>query len=131
VASPTFVLASVSHRDWKRVLEDPELSPRADAYYLIFRTAKDVTLLVEEEDWRRLHHAVRDAKVERDFRLVTLEVELPWTVVGFFAQVSEILARAGIPLGALSSFTNDHLLIKQQDLGKALRVLGEHVGELC
>ncbi|HEY7507379.1 MAG TPA: ACT domain-containing protein, partial [Nitrososphaera sp.] len=67
----------------------------------------------------------------RNFRLITLDVELPWNVVGYFAKVSQILAEAGISLGALSSFSRDHILVKQDDLGKALRVLGEYVGELC
>jgi hypothetical protein len=52
-------------------------------------------------------------------------------VVGFLARVTEILAEASVPVGALSAYTRDHLLIKQEDLGNALRVLGEHVAELC
>ena len=58
-------------------------------------------------------------------------MSLPWNVVGFLARVTEILATAGIAVGALSAFSRDHLLIKQEDLGTALRVLGEHVAELC
>ena len=98
---------------------------------MVFRDSKQVTLLVAEEDWVRMRHVVRDALVERDFRLVTLDLELNWNTVGYFARVTEILAEAGISLGALSSFSSDHLLIKQADLGKALNVLGKHVGELC
>jgi hypothetical protein len=131
VAPATYVLVGLSHRDWARLLEDPELSPRAEASFMIFRDAKEVTLLTEEDDWLHMRHALRDAKVERNFRLITMDVELPWNVVGYFARVAEILAQAGIPLGALSSFSRDHLLIKQEDLGNALRVLGQHVGELC
>jgi hypothetical protein len=78
-----------------------------------------------------MRHAARDARVEAGFRLVTLDVELPWNVVGFLAHVTQILAGEGIAVGALSAFTRDHLLIKQDDLGKALRVLGPHVAELC
>ena len=32
---------------------------------------------------------------------------------------------------ALSAYSRDHLLVKQGDLGRALRALGEHVAELC
>jgi hypothetical protein len=78
-----------------------------------------------------MRHAARDARVEAGFRLVTLDVELPWNVVGFLAHVTAILAAEGIAVGALSAFTRDHLLIKQDDLGHALRVLGPHVAELC
>jgi hypothetical protein len=131
VAPATYVVIGLRYQDWQRLLENPELSPRADALFMILRDAHEVTLLIEEEDWRRIRHAVRDAKIETGYRLVTLDIELPWSTVGYFARVTEILAVAGISIGALSSFSRDHLLIKQGDLGKALRVLGEHIGELC
>jgi len=131
VAPATFVLVGLSHQNWTRLLENPELSPRAESPFLIFRDAREVTLLLEEDDWQRIRHIVRDAKMERGFRLVTLDIELPWNVMGYLARVTAILAAAGIPVGALSSFSRDHLLIKQDNLGKALRVLSEHVKELC
>ena len=131
VSPATFALIGISHQDWSRLLENPELSPRVDAVFMIMRDDKQVTLLIEEEDWQRIRHALRDAKVERGFRLLTFDLELPWNVVGYLARVTEILAAAGISVGALSSFSRDHLLIKQDQLGSALRVLGEHVGELC
>ncbi|MCA1574469.1 MAG: ACT domain-containing protein [Acidobacteria bacterium] len=131
VAPATFVLVGLSHQNWTRLLENPELSPRAESPFLIFRDAREVTLLLEEDDWQRIRHIVRDAKMERGFRLVTLDIELPWSVMGYLARVTAILAAAGIPVGALSSFSRDHLLIKQDNLGKALRVLSEHVKELC
>jgi hypothetical protein len=131
VAPATYFLISLRHEDWRRLLENPELSPRPDVPFMLLRDAHEVTLLLEEVDWRTMRHAVREARVERDFRLVTLDIELPWNVIGYLAHVAEILAAAGIPVGALAAFSRDHLLIKQDDLGKALRVLGPHVAELC
>ena len=113
------------------MLENPELSPSADVPFMIFRDPREVTLLLQEDDLLRIRHVARDARVERGFRMLTFDLELPWNVVGYLAQVTEILAAAQIPVGALSSFSRDHILVKQEDLGKALRVLGEHVGELC
>ena len=131
VAPATYFLISLRHEDWRRLLENPELSPRPDVPFMLLRDAHEVTLLLEEADWRTMRHAVREARVERDFRLLTLNIELPWNVIGYLAHVAEILAAAGIPVGALAAFSRDHLLIKQDDLGKALRVLGPHVAELC
>lgn len=98
---------------------------------MLLRDEHEVTLLLDEVDWRPMRHAVRDARVEGDFRLLTFDIELDWSVVGFLTRVTEILAGAGISCGALSAFSRDHLLIKQDELGNALRVLGEHVAELC
>jgi uncharacterized protein len=131
VAPATYFLVGLKHEEWKRLLENPELSPRADAPFMILRDEHEVTLLLDETDWRTMRHAAREARVEGGFRLVTLNLELAWNVVGYLARVTEILARAGIPVGALSAFSRDHLLVKQDDLGAALRVLSEHVAELC
>ncbi|HEX8119410.1 MAG TPA: ACT domain-containing protein [Pyrinomonadaceae bacterium] len=131
VAPETYVLVGMRHADWARLLESPELSPRAESNFFLLQDPFEVTLLVEESDWRAMRHAARDARAEPGFRLVTLDVELGWDVVGFLAHVTAILAAASVPVGALSAFSRDHLLIKQDDLGKALRVLGEHVAELC
>jgi hypothetical protein len=131
VAPETFVVVGMRHEDWRRLLENPELSPRPESNFFLLRDPFEVTLLVDEVDWRAMRHAARDARVESGFRLVTLGVELGWDVVGFMAHVTRILADASVPVGTLSAFSRDHLLIKQDDLGKALRALGEHVAELC
>ena len=131
IAPATFFLVGMRHEDWTRLLENPELSPRPGVPFMLLRDDREVTLLLEEEDWRTMRYAAREARVEGGFRLVTLDVELAWNVVGYLARVTELLAAAGIPVGAVSAFTRDHLLIKQDDLGTALRVLGEHVAELC
>ena len=131
VAPATYVIVGITHHDWERLLESPELSPNARAPFMVFRDAKEVTLVIENDDWQRIRHAVRDARVESDYRLITLDVVLPWNVVGYIAQVAKILADANISVGVLSSFSRDHLLIKQQDLGRALKSLGPHVLETC
>lgn len=131
VAPATYFVIGLRHEEWQRLLENPELSPRGDAPFMLLRDEREVTLLLDETDWRAMRHAARDARVEGGFRLVTLDIELGWTVVGYLARVTELLAQAGISCGALSSFSRDHLLIKQDDLAAALRALGPHVAELC
>jgi hypothetical protein len=131
VAPETYFLVSLRHDDWRRLLENPNFSPRMTVPFFIMRDEFEVTMLLDEEDWRTMRHAARDAKVESDFRLVTLDIELGWNVVGFLAHVTNILASENVSVGAISAFSRDHLLIKQDNLGKALRVLGEHVAGLC
>jgi hypothetical protein len=131
VAPETYSLISLKHEDWKRLLENPELSPRGDAPFLLLQDKYEVTLLLDQIDLNTVSHAIRDAKIERGWRLVTFDLTLDWNVVGYFALIAEILAAAEIPFAALSAFSRDHLLIKQDDLANALKVLGEYVAELC
>jgi len=131
VAPETFTLVSLRHEDWLKLLENPALSPRMTAPFMIFKDRFETTLLLDEIDFGTLRHAVRDAKTERNFRLLTFDIELDFNVVGFLAEVARILAEAEISIVALSAFSRDHLLVKQDDLAKALKVLGEYVEELC
>src|SRR5918911_4134328 len=110
VAPGEFVLVGLRHEDWNRLLENPELSPRAESSFMLLRDPFEVTLLLEEDDWRAMRHAARDAKVEGGFRLVTLDIELPWSVVGFLARVTELLAAAGVSAGAPSGLSRAHPL---------------------
>lgn len=131
VAPGSLALMAVSHQDWTKLLEEPELSPRPDSVFFVLRDTHEVTLLIEEDGYQRLHRVVPETKVETGFRLVTLDIGLDWNVVGYLASVTQILADEGISVGAVSAFSRDHLLIKQEDLGKALLVLGRHTEGLC
>ncbi len=131
VAPEMFTLLSLCHEDWLKLLENPELSPRMTAPFMIFRDKFETTLLLDETDFGTLRHAVREAKIERNFRLLTFNLVMDFTVVGFLAEVTRILAEAEISIIALSAFSRDHILVKQEDLAKALKVLGGYVEELC
>ena len=127
----TFFLVSLPHNDWLKLLENPELSPRMSAPFMILRDKWEVTLLLDEVDFGTIRHAIRDAKTEGNFRMLSFDIELDFSVIGFMGEISRILAEAEISIVALSAFSRDHILIKQADLPKALKILGGYVAELC
>jgi hypothetical protein len=131
VSPETYSLISLSDDEWRRILESPELSPRMTAPFMIFRDKYEVTLVLDETDFATIRHAIRDAKVERGFRLFTFDTVMDFSVVGFVAEVSRILAEAGISIVPISAFSRDHLLVKQDDLAAVLKALGPYVQELC
>lgn len=131
IAPETFNLISLSRESWLKLLENPELSPRMSAPFMIFLDKWEVTLLLDEIDFGEIRNALKNAKTEGNFRLLTFDIELDFNVVGFLAEISRILAEANIAIVALSAFSRDHILIKQNDLSKTLKVLGNYVEELC
>jgi hypothetical protein len=131
VSPETYFLISLTHQDWRKVLESPELSPRMTVPFMIMADKFEVTLMLDEIDFGTIRHAIREAKVEGGFRLLTFDIVLDFNVIGFLAEISRILAEAEISIIALSAFSRDHLLIKQDDLGKTLKVLSEYVEDLC
>jgi hypothetical protein len=131
VQPETFALVSIQDQEWRKLLENPELSPRMTAPFMIFKDNFETTLLLDEIDFGNIRHAIRDAKTEAGFRLLTFDIALDFDVVGYMAEITRILAEAEISIVALSAFSRDHILVKQSDLAKTLRVLGEYVEELC
>ncbi|HRH46291.1 MAG TPA: ACT domain-containing protein [Pyrinomonadaceae bacterium] len=131
VSPETYFIISLQDKEWQKLLENPELSPRMTAPFMIFKDKWEITLVIDETDFQTCRHAIRDAKIEGGFRLLSFDKILDFNVVGFLAEVTRLLAEANISIFAISAFSRDHLLIKQDDLAKSLKVLGEVVEELC
>ncbi len=131
VSPETFSLISLSNENWLKLLENPELSPRMTAPFMIFRDKREITLLLDEIDFGAIKNAIQNAKTEGNFRLLTFDIELGFEVVGFMAEITRILAEAEISIVALSAFSRDHILIKQADLSNALKALRNFVDDIC
>jgi hypothetical protein len=81
------------------------------------------TIVVPEDEWGRLRATIPGAREETGYRLVTLDVVLDWDVTGYLAAVTAALAAAGVPVGVLSSFHHDHLLVQRAHLERAVAAL--------
>jgi hypothetical protein len=127
----SFILLSIQQNEWLKLLENPELSPRMTAPFMIFKDQFEISLLLDKIDFNKIRNEIPNAKIESGFRLLTFDIELDFNVVGFLAEITKILAEAEISIIALSAFSRDHILVKQENLAKALKVLGEYVEELC
>ena len=62
-------------------------------------------------------------RIEPGWRLLTVRGPLSFTLSGIMAALTGELAAAGVPLFALSTFDTDHLLIKENDLDRAVDAL--------
>lgn len=66
-------------------------------------------------------------KIEQGWRVITFDMILPFSLVGFMAIVSKALADKGISIYAISAYSTDHVLVKETKIVeavKALRALG-------
>ena len=131
VTPETFTLLSLSRIDFARLLENSALSPAGGAPYMILWDQHEVTLMLNQSDFASIKESVPNAKIENGFRLLTFDVVMDFGVVGFLAEVSTILANERIAILAISAFSRDHILIRQDKLAAALKILGKHVNELC
>ncbi len=131
VSPGAYAIVSLAHDEWQTILAQPELSPQMSAAFGLLIDPFEVTLLLDEPDLKRLKPSLGDVKIERNMRLITFDIKLDFNIVGFLAAITRILAEAEIPVFVLSSYARDHILVKQANLGLALKALGPYVSELC
>lgn len=86
----------------------------------------EITLMIEDEDFehykkRLLGHEVSAIK----YRLITFDIELEPTLVGFMAYISSALAEADISLMPFAAYSRDHIFVNVDDFDKAITILNE------
>ncbi|MDW7651636.1 MAG: ACT domain-containing protein [Bacillota bacterium] len=84
---------------------------------------REVTIILTARLWQRVGGRFNTARIETGYRLITLDISLPWDVVGYLARVTEALAAGGVSVGVISSYASDHLLVGEEVLPAALRIL--------
>jgi len=62
---------------------------------------------------------------ETGWRLLTVRGPFEFTLTGIMAALAGALAAAGVSLFALSTYNTDHLLVKGEDLDRAVNALRE------
>lgn len=84
----------------------------------------EVTLVLTAEDLqefgRRLPGHVASAD---DYRLITFDVELEPSLVGFMARISAALAQAQVTILPFAAFSRDHLLVPAAQFDQAITAL--------
>lgn len=80
---------------------------------------KEITVIIEESKINK-----KDIiNMENNWRIITFDTILPFDVVGFIAKVSNALAKENISIFVISSYSTDHILVKNRDLDKAIKSL--------
>ncbi len=94
------------------------------AFFSVTRTRSELTLFLPEG------HLPPDVAREGGWRCLRLEGPFDLTAVGILVSVLTPLAQAQIGVFSLSTFETDYLLVKGEDLARAVRTLvkaGHHV----
>src|SRR5437867_13048828 len=87
------------------------------AFSSITRTTDELSVVCRQD-------AVPEGIIcERGWRCLRVAGTMPFTVVGVLASLTAPLAEAGISVFAISTFDTDYLLMKADDLERAIDVL--------
>lgn len=89
----------------------------------------EVSLVVKAEDWLGLRERFEEYREEGPYRLITFDIVLDLSIVGFMAVVSRRLADEGVSIYALSTYLRDHILVKEGDCARAVEALRSLIAE--
>jgi uncharacterized protein len=88
-----------------------------DKLLLVLRDKKEITVVAKEG------FKAKPIAQEKFFRLITFETEMPFGLTGFLSHIATILADKDVPLFAFSSYSTDHILVKEELLESAVDAL--------
>ncbi|MBK8025944.1 MAG: ACT domain-containing protein [Chloroflexi bacterium] len=84
----------------------------------------EVTMIMPQELVEDFQPRLRDHEVSPvQYRLITLDVILQPTLVGFLARITQALAAAGVTVMAFAAFNRDHLLVPADQFERAQAAL--------
>jgi len=104
---------------WKEtfaVIKSKKTYPEAFANII---DKKEITVIIDQSKFNE-----EDViEIEKDWKIFTFDMVLPFELVGFLAKVSQALADEKISIFAISAYSTDHILVKNRDLKKAVKKL--------
>ena len=84
-----------------------------------FATIQDeteTTVVIEQDDV----DTVDASEVESGWKRLTFEMDLPFELVGFLSTVASALAEVDISVFVISTYSTDHVFVKEDDLDTAV-----------
>ena len=85
--------------------------------HCVTRTRRELSILCRERD------APRSARREDGFRCLEVAGPIPFDATGVLASLAAPLARARIPILAVSTFDTDYVFVRRERLTDAVRAL--------
>lgn len=95
-------------------------APKTEAHFMITKDTDEITVVTKEEYIPEL------ALLEKNkdfYRLISLNVSVPFYCVGFLAVVSEAIAKENINILVVSTYSKDYILVKEDRVEKTIEVL--------
>jgi len=87
-------------------------------FFMVAHDEDEITIVVEEKDLTQDY--VESVKW---FSLIEIKVSMPFIAKGFLAKVTDAIAKAGLNILAISTFSKDYILVREESKDDAIRAL--------
>ena len=97
-------------------------APSIDKHFMVSKDADEITVVTREENLPELDLKERNKDY---YRLIALNVSIPFYSVGFLATVSQTIAEQGMNILIVSTYSKDYIMVNDDKLENAKSVLLE------
>lgn len=108
-----------------------EIAKNLNSFYSITFDIEEISLVVKETDWLVIRDHFDSYQEEGPFCLITFDIILDLSIVGFLAFISRKLAEKQVSIYVISTYLRDHILVKKGDCNKTVEVLLNLIEECC
>ena len=102
-----------------RLNNDAEISDwiNKSEFYSITQTDCELSIVCFQEN---IPSAV---KFEKDWKIITIDGKLDFSLIGIISKISSLLAENGISIFVISTFDTDYFMVKQENFDKTIELL--------
>ena len=101
----------------------------AMTFVALVRESEEVSLTIDESIWRYSRLKWQATRDDGPYRVITIDLAMELDVVGFIAPALARLAEAGIPVIPQCAHRTDHVVVREEDLARAVATLEEMIGK--
>jgi hypothetical protein len=94
-----------------------------ESFFSLTTNKDEITLIISENEWKKISDSFLELRIERTYKVIALELTLEWTRTGYLSFIARLLAEINIPIGIVSCYSKDFLLIKKHDMHMAIYTL--------
>ena len=95
-----------------------------EAFCALIVDKDEVSLIIPVEAVSDFANRLKDHRASpTSYRLITFDLELDFTIFGFMAEVSKVLAEAEVPILPIAAFSRDHILVPTNQFDIAIKAL--------
>ncbi|HZS06931.1 MAG TPA: ACT domain-containing protein [Blastocatellia bacterium] len=105
-----YTVASLPLQDFAAALDAVRGAPD---FISLTRDKAEVTLIVTHDAWAGMASRFPEARAQGSWRMIFFDAVMDFSVVGFIAEISRALAKEGISILTVSTYSTDAVLVNE------------------
>lgn len=106
-----------------------KISEFEDSFFSFVNEKDEITFILSQKNWQQISVDFNNAKIEKDYKIITFDIPLEWNIVGYLAEITKLLSKNKISVGVVSTYSKDHILVKKENVNKTLETLQKLIEE--